>query len=71
VQEEDGARFDWDGAAKRRRAGIRLGWEERAVTPKTADAIATTATDLTMEDLPDEAVMVEPLDPGRVHRRQH
>ena len=31
VQEDDDARFDWDGPAKRRRAAIRLGWEERAM----------------------------------------
>jgi hypothetical protein len=31
VQEDDDARFDWEGPAKRRRAAIRLGWEERTM----------------------------------------
>jgi hypothetical protein len=69
VQEEDGARFDWEGPAKRRRAAIRLGWEDIVVTPTSSDV--TDGPDpigSTVEELAGAGVMVEPLDPGHVHR---
>jgi hypothetical protein len=71
VQEDDDARFDWDGPAKRRRAAIRLGWEDIVVVPVTGDAGETEAIGLTIEDMADEAVVVEPLEPGHVQRRSH
>jgi hypothetical protein len=71
IQEDDDARFDWSGP-KRRRAAIRLGWEDAAVWPATVD-VPTDAdpVEIAVEDLPDGTVRLEPLDPGQVHRPSH
>jgi hypothetical protein len=71
MQEDNDARFDWSGP-KRRRAAIKLGWEDIVVTPTDADATTDAdPTEIAVEELPGGAVAVEHIDPGSVHQRPH
>lgn len=65
VQEDYDTRFDWS-AAKRHRRPVAPSWGDIVITP-TAEATNADTAEITLEELPGGAVVVEQLGPVSIH----